>query len=55
MASLAVYQLSNAASDIIGFIIGGMLFCTGVFYLVLHFFGVNIDFYNQEKPGIDRL
>ncbi|CAD8177103.1 unnamed protein product [Paramecium pentaurelia] len=38
-ASLAVYQLANAASDIIGFIIGAMLFCTGGFYLILHFCG----------------
>ncbi|CAD8179830.1 unnamed protein product [Paramecium octaurelia] len=39
LASLAVYQLANAASDIIGFIIGAMLFCTGGFYLILHFCG----------------
>ncbi|CAD8085045.1 unnamed protein product [Paramecium sonneborni] len=39
LASLAVYQLSNAASDIIGFIIGAMLFLTGGFYLILHFCG----------------
>ncbi|CAD8210208.1 unnamed protein product [Paramecium octaurelia] len=52
LASLAVYQLANAASDIIGFIIGAMLFCTGFFYLILHFCGNKEELASLKKQLI---
>ncbi|KAM3134399.1 hypothetical protein pb186bvf_013512 [Paramecium bursaria] len=37
LASIAVYQLTNDTTEIVGFIIGGILFFTGCLYITFHF------------------